>query len=631
MEQVRTSTPCNRRVPPKPPSKTIASVSRLFQNQSLQEKPVAISFKDNVETSRILDEVNDTTTESYFERQFHVDKIIGSGSFGDVFRVKSRSDGRYYAVKKSRYPFKGRTDREHKLKEVAKHEMIPKHPNLVEFFKAWEEKSTLYIQIELCECSLLEFIENYREMDPSFLDQPLPEELVWNFLIDLLMAVSHLHDHDLIHLDIKPENIFISKGICKLGDFGLMVDLNQKEESDHAIEGDPKYMAQELMRGKFSKSADIFSLGISMLEISCDLDLPSGGEGWHSLRSGSIQFEEFNCTISQPLMQVISIMMSPDPKDRPSASGLLSTSPFVKSLTRKRVLRVTFVEISKKLRNFFLLILHYLSLILFVDYFHDIISSDGGSHNDESTSSIVDRLGDETFNGYEYYGSNILPSSPIHLDSDDIFDMEDDHHFLGIKPLPKLSAEGYGKQSNHRYELRSRKPRTGPQDTPFDDSFDIGNRRRRCVTSPAGFRTRNSKKQPISTLTIHSPSVSKLVRNKPDNLDSSNGSSVYHPCPDSPAVLTFASSALLSPSKGSPNVMRVSPRSGQMSPNGLALSPTGMMRVAPKMSPRVNISHGSSYDFSDDEGTNESLLEPNIGPKNLLSIFEQLEREEKEQ
>lgn len=625
-------------MPPKPPSKTIASVSRLFQNQSLQEKPVAISFKDNVETSRILDEVNDTTTESYFEQQFHVDKIIGSGSFGDVFRVKSRSDGRYYAVKRSRYPFKGRTDREHKLKEVAKHEMIPKHPNLVEFFKAWEEKSTLYIQIELCECSLLEFIENYREMDPSFLDQPLPEELVWNFLIDLLMAVSHLHDHDLIHLDIKPENIFISKGICKLGDFGLMVDLNQKEESDHAIEGDPKYMARELMRGKFSKSADIFSLGISMLEISCDLDLPSGGEGWHSLRSGSIQFEEFNCTISQPLMQVISVMMSPDPTDRPSASDLLSTSPFVKSLTKKRVLRVTFVEISKKLRNFFLLILHYLSLILFVDYFHDIISSDSGPHN-ESTSSIVDRLGDETFSSYECYGSNISPSSPIRLNSDDIFDMEDDHHFLGIKPLPKLAVEEYGQQSNHesnhRYELRSRKPRTG-QETSFDDSFDIGKTRRRCVTSPAGFRTRN-KKQPMSTLTL---SPSKLVSNKPDNLNSSNGSSVYHPCPDSPAVLSFASSALLSQSKGSPNVMRVSPR-GKIPSNGFPFSPSGMMmKVSPKNSPRINTSHhsprintshGSSYDFSDDEDMNESLLEPNIGPKNLLSIFEQLEREEKEQ
>lgn len=43
-----------------------------------------------------------------------------------------------------------------------------------------------------------------------------------------LQALKHLHDHNLIHMDIKPENIFISKeGICKLGDFGLVIDLSK--------------------------------------------------------------------------------------------------------------------------------------------------------------------------------------------------------------------------------------------------------------------------------------------------------------------------------------------------------------------------------------------------------------------
>lgn len=53
VKQVRTSTPCDRRMPPKPPSKSIPSVSRLFQNQSFNhDKPVAISFKDRIETSK---------------------------------------------------------------------------------------------------------------------------------------------------------------------------------------------------------------------------------------------------------------------------------------------------------------------------------------------------------------------------------------------------------------------------------------------------------------------------------------------------------------------------------------------------------------------------------------------------
>ena len=74
-------------------------------------------------------------------------------------------------------------------------------------------------------------------------------------------------------------------------------------------EGDPKYMAPELMQGRFGKSADIFrywwkmmniacehfvvcSLGISLLEMACDMELPNGGNAWHQLRSGYVP-EEF--------------------------------------------------------------------------------------------------------------------------------------------------------------------------------------------------------------------------------------------------------------------------------------------------------------------------------------------------
>lgn len=56
----------------------------------------------------------------------------------------------------------------------------------------------------------------------------------------------------------------------------------------YITEGDPKYLAQELMQGIYTKSADIFSLGITILELATDLDLPSHGQGWHLLRSGKI-------------------------------------------------------------------------------------------------------------------------------------------------------------------------------------------------------------------------------------------------------------------------------------------------------------------------------------------------------
>ena len=61
--------------------------------------------------------------------------------------------------------------------------------------------------------------------------------------MDLLLAVEHLHDHGLIHMDIKPENIFIGRdGRAKLGDFGLVIDL-AKDDTAHAVEGDPRQVA----------------------------------------------------------------------------------------------------------------------------------------------------------------------------------------------------------------------------------------------------------------------------------------------------------------------------------------------------------------------------------------------------
>ena len=104
-----------------------------------------------------------------------------------------------------------------------------------------------------------------------------------------------MHDGNLIHMDIKPENIFIGRdGRAKLGDFGLVIDLNADEEkpSIHssvatAIQGDSKYMAAETLDGVYTKAADVFSLGITVLELACDLDLPASGALWHKLRDES--------------------------------------------------------------------------------------------------------------------------------------------------------------------------------------------------------------------------------------------------------------------------------------------------------------------------------------------------------
>lgn len=142
------------------------------------------------------------------------------------------------------------------------------------------------MQLELCRCSLDAFVTE---------NKLISEPMVWSILLDLLLALKSLHDKNLIHLDIKLENVLISDGnVCKLGDFGLVIDLNRKN-LHLATEGDSRYVAPEVLNGEFTKAADIFSLGIAVLELACNLELPSNGPLWQNLRHGIFPYEFNNC------------------------------------------------------------------------------------------------------------------------------------------------------------------------------------------------------------------------------------------------------------------------------------------------------------------------------------------------
>ena len=136
--------------------------------------------------------------------------------------MKSKRNGRFYAVKIAKEMYIGEHDRTQRLEEVRKHEMLPHHRNIVKFYKSWEDGDKLHQMFELCQSTLSEQMMARQGR--------MPEDKVWAYTVDLLQALEHLHEHDLVHMDIKPENIFIGMdGICKLGDFGLMIDLTKGE------------------------------------------------------------------------------------------------------------------------------------------------------------------------------------------------------------------------------------------------------------------------------------------------------------------------------------------------------------------------------------------------------------------
>ncbi|XP_064384490.1 membrane-associated tyrosine- and threonine-specific cdc2-inhibitory kinase-like [Halichondria panicea] len=310
----RKRTPLRARYLPTSPAKSCPPVSRLFTPKQ-QKGPLLVSFKSERKSTELSSPYyNSHLSVSYFEQCFEVLDKLGQGSFGEVFKVRSHEDGKLYAVKKSRQRFRGQWDRRQKLREVEKHENLPPQRNCVRFHKAWEERDCLYIQTELCSESLSEYADHRGRV---------PERRVWAILVDLLRGLKHLHDNNLCHFDIKPANIFLGGdgSTCKLGDFGLCVTMDHGDLP--AMEGDSKYMAPELLREGFGKPADVFSLGISVLELACDLELPTDGPNWQLLRRSQLP-QDFIKDLSPTLVDLLSRMMHPDPAERPSVDQVLA-------------------------------------------------------------------------------------------------------------------------------------------------------------------------------------------------------------------------------------------------------------------------------------------------------------------
>ncbi|KAJ8612928.1 hypothetical protein CTAYLR_006173 [Chrysophaeum taylorii] len=274
--------------------------------------------------------------ESRFGTDFEVVKVIGSGTFGMVHKVKSRIDGVFYAVKSTRTRFKGKRHRDRLLAEVFALAALSADNDhdggrhVVRYYQAWIEDERLYIQTELCDASLEQHLAKGR------FSRDAPS--LWHFLRQMCLALDLLHGRGLVHLDIKPANVFVVVAhqlTFKLGDFGLVSRANA---SGDVVEGDSRYMSKELLdddvfdfdsRRDLTK-CDVFSLGITTYEICRGgTPLPPNGPEWHTLRTDPPSLAPIG--VPAGLDAAVHAMMRPDPTDRPSATSLLEDRPELQS------------------------------------------------------------------------------------------------------------------------------------------------------------------------------------------------------------------------------------------------------------------------------------------------------------
>lgn len=224
--------------------------------------------------------LNESTTESQINEvkvkvnldYFENIKLLGKGTFGKVLLVKLKSNNTYYAMKilnknqlkLSKQEIHTRNERDIMIKISS--------PFIVSIKFAFQDETNLYLVSEFMQGGELFF--HLRK------EKYFSEEFVKFYAMELVLAISHIHEKNAVYRDLKPENILLDKyGHIKLTDFGLAKILKDNEKA-FTICGTYKYIAPEILLNRgYKKEVDWWSLGcvlFQMLEGKAPFGSPKG-------------------------------------------------------------------------------------------------------------------------------------------------------------------------------------------------------------------------------------------------------------------------------------------------------------------------------------------------------------------
>ena len=192
--------------------------------------------------------------------RYEVLEKVGTGGMSDVYKAKDHRLNRMVAVKVLKQEFSENATFVSKFRVEAQAAAGLMHPNIVNVYDVGEEKSSYYIIMELVNgITLKKYIEKKGRLSPR--------EAV-TVAIQVAIGLAAAHRNHIIHRDIKPQNIIISKeGKVKVTDFGIAKASTSNTITSNVM-GSVHYTSPEQARGGFSdEKSDVYSLGVTLFEM----------------------------------------------------------------------------------------------------------------------------------------------------------------------------------------------------------------------------------------------------------------------------------------------------------------------------------------------------------------------------
>ena len=276
--------------------------------------------------------------------------LIGKGNFGSISKILRKSDNKILVWKELDYGLMSEKEKQNIVSEVNILKELH-HPNIVQYYDRIIDKKNkkIFIIMEYCEGGDIgNVIKKLKKTKEYF-----PEELIWKFFIQVLMALKTCHNHKegkILHRDIKPSNVFLDgDNNAKLGDFGLSLMLSEENNFAYSRVGTPYYMSPEQIEDmKYNEKSDIWSLGCFLYELAT-FNPPFNATNQLSLalkiKSGNVA--NIPSIYSQELSSVIMCLMRVNPENRPNAEEITNYPPVIIRI-RERKLKDHYLKIKKK-------------------------------------------------------------------------------------------------------------------------------------------------------------------------------------------------------------------------------------------------------------------------------------------